>query len=90
MNTDIVDFRNTYKDKAEHNILTRLVLENIFKVEKIEITDEDVTNKLSEVAREYGRDADEFVAKATDAIRDYAREELKYDLAVKFIMDNLK
>lgn len=90
MNIDILAVRDQFKEKAEHNILTRLVLEKIFETEKIEITDEDINNKLSDVAKEYGRDAEEFVSKANDQIKDFAREELKYDLAVKFIMDNLK
>ncbi len=89
-NTDIVDFRESFKEKAEHNILTRLVLEAIFETEKLEVTEDDIDNKLREVAKEYGRDADEFVAKADEQVRDYAREELKYDLAVKFIMDNIE
>ena len=90
MNIDILAVRDQYRDKAEHNILSRLVLEKIFNEEKIEVTDEDINKKLSDVAKEYGRDADEFVAKATEQIKTFAREELKYDLAVKFIMDNLK
>lgn len=90
MNIDILAVRDQYRDKAEHNILTRLVLEEIFKKENIEITDEDINKKLSDVAKEYGRDAEEFVAKATEQVKDFAREELKYDLAVKFIMDNIK
>ena len=70
--------------------MTRLVLEAIFEAEKIEITDEDVNKKLADVAKEYGRDAEEFVKKANDQVKEFAKEELKYDLAVKFIMDNAK
>ena len=70
--------------------MTRLVLEAIFEAEKIEITDEDINKKLADVAKEYGRDAEEFVAKANDQVKEFAKEELKYDLAVKFIMDNAK
>ena len=90
MNIDILAVRDQYRDKAEHNILTRLVLEEIFKAEKIEITDADINEKLANVAKEYGRDAEEFVAKATEQVKEFAKEELKYDLAVKFIMDNAK
>ena len=90
MNIDILAVREQYADKAEHNILTRLVLEEIFKAEKIEITDADINEKLANVAKEYGRDAEEFVAKATEQVKEFAKEELKYDLAVKFIMDNAK
>ncbi len=90
MNTDLASVRDQFKGKAEHNITTRLVLEAIFEAEKIEITDEDINKKLADVAKEYGRDAEEFVAKANDQVKEFAKEELKYDLAVKFIMDNAK
>lgn len=90
LNMDMETVRSQYKDRAEHNILTRLVLEAIFLKEKIEIKDEDINNKLKDVAKQYGRDAEEFVSKANEQVKEYAKEELKYDLAVKFIMDNAK
>ena len=47
--------------------------------------------QLKEVAESYGRkDAEDFVKKATPQLRQYAKEELKYDKAVKFVMDNIK
>lgn len=90
MNTDLASVRDEFRGKAEHNIMTRLVLEAIFEAEKIKITDEDINKKLADVAKEYGRDAEEFVKKANDQVKEFAKEELKYDLAVKFIMDNAK
>lgn len=89
-NSDILAVREQFTEKARKNIMTRLTLEAIFKAENIEITDEDVNNKLRDVAKEYGRDAEEFITKANDQVKIYAREELKYDLAVKFVMDNAK
>lgn len=89
-NTDILAIREQFHERAEHGILTRLTLEAIFKAENIEITDEDVNEKLANLAREYGRDAEEFVKTATEQVKEFAREELKYDLAVKFIVDNAK
>jgi len=90
LNMDMETVRGQYEDRAEHNILSRLVLEAIFKKENIAITDEDITNKLKDVAKEYGRDAEEFASKANDQVKEFAKEELKYDLAVKFIVDNAK
>ena len=87
---DLVDVRKEYEERATKNIKTRLTLEAIFKAENLEVTDEIVNEKLKESAKAYGRDADEFVAKATDAMKEYVREESKYDVAVKFIMANVK
>ena len=91
MGQSIEDLEEDYKEKATSNIKTKLTLEAISKAENIEITDEDVNNKLLDVAKQYGRqDAEDFVKKATPQLREYAKEELKYDKAVKFIMENAK
>lgn len=85
------DLEEDYKEKATENIKTKLTLEAISKAENIEITDADIDAKLKEVAESYGRkDAEDFVKKATPQLRQYAKEELKYDKAVKFVMDNIK
>ncbi len=90
MGKDIVDIRKEYEERANKNVKTRLVLEAIFKAEDLEVSDEIINEKLAEAARTYGRDADEFVAKATDEMKEYVKEESKYDVAVKFIMANCK
>ena len=91
MGQSIEDLEEDYKDKATSNIKTKLTLEAIFKAENLEVTDEDINSKLLDVAKSYGRkDAEEFVKKATPQLKEYAKEELKYDKAVKFIMDNAK
>lgn len=85
------ELEEDYRDKATENTKTKLTLEAIFKAENIEITDSDVDAKLKEVAESYGRaDSEEFVKKATPQLRAYAKEELKYDKVVKFVMDNIK
>lgn len=86
----IVDLRDEYKEKAERDIKVRLTLESIFKAEKIEIKEDDITEKLKEIAKRYGRDSEEFASKATEQMKDYVKEELKYDLAIKYIMENIK
>ena len=91
MGQSIEDLEEDYKEKATSNIKTKLTLEAIFKAENLEVTDEDINSKLLDVAKSYGRkDAEEFVKKATPQLKEYAKEELKYDKAVKFVMDNAK
>ena len=90
MGKNILDVRKEYEEKAENNVRTRLVLEEIFKVEELEVKEEDVNEKLAEFAKAYGRDADEFVKNATEQMKEYVKEELKYTIAVKFIMANAK
>lgn len=90
MGKNLADVRKEYEEKATTNVRTRLVLEEIFKIEKLEVTDEDINEKLKDLSRAYGRDADEFVKNATESMKEYVKEELKYTLAVKFIMANAK
>jgi len=90
MGKDLNSFKEEYRVTAEKNIKTRLILEAIFKEEELEVTDEDIENRMKELAKSYGRDADEFVKNAGEQTKNYLREELKYDVAVKFIIANIK
>lgn len=91
MGKDIEDFKAQYAERATTNVKTKLVLEAIFNEEKIEITDKDIEDKLRDFAKNYsatGANVDELVKNPTDQLKHFAEEELKFDLAVKFIMDN--
>ena len=91
MGKDIEEFKAQYAERATTNVKTKLVLEAIFNEEKIEITDKDIEEKLRDFAKNYGAtgaNVDELVKNPTDQLKHFAKEELKFDLAVKFIMDN--
>lgn len=92
MGQSISDFKEEYKDRAEENVKTKLTLEAIFNAENIEITDKDIEDKLKQIAERYGStgaNVEELIKNPTDNLKEYIKEELKYDLAIKFIMDNL-
>ena len=91
MGKDIEEFKAQYTERATTNVKTKLVLEEIFRTEKIEITDKDIEDKLRDFAKNYGAtgaNVDELVKNPNDQLKHFAEEELKFDLAVKFIMDN--
>lgn len=93
MGKSLSDIKEQYKERAMQNVKTKLVLEAISKAENIEITDKDIEDKLRNIAERYGsagQNVEELVKNPTDQMKDYVKEELKYDLAVKFIMDNAK
>lgn len=93
MGQSISIFKEQYKERAEQNVKTKLTLEAIFKAENIEITDADIEEKLKGIAERYGStgaNVEEIIKNPTDELKEYVKEELKYDLAVKFIMDNIK
>lgn len=87
------EIRAQYKEQAERNVKTKLVLEAISKAENIEITDKDVEEKIRTIAESYGSagpNLEELVKNPNEQLRSAVVEELKYDLAVKCIMDNAK
>ncbi len=90
MGKNINEFKEEYKVTAEKNIKTRLLLEAIGNKEELEVSDEDIEERMRELAKSYGRDADEFVKNAGEQTKAYVREELKFDVAVKFIIANAK
>ena len=84
------EMRAEHAEKAEKNVKTRLVLEAIFEKEELEVTDENIETKLRDFAKAYGKDADEMVKNANEQTKAYMKEELKYEVAVKFIIANAK
>ena len=90
MGQDINKFKEDYRSIAEKGIKTRLVLEAISEKEELEVSDEDINQRMTELAKQYGRDAEEFVKNAGEQTRNYVREELKYDVAIRFIIANAK
>ena len=87
---NIIEFKEDYKVVAEKRIKTSLVLEAISKEEDLEVNDDDIDERLRELAKNYGKDADEYVKNSTEAMREYIKNELGLDKAVKFIVANAK
>ena len=78
------------RPEAETRIKSSLVLEQIAKDEKIEITDEELDTEIEKMAAQYGMEAD----KLKEYIGDNEKESMKRDLAVTkavdLIMENVK
>ena len=49
------EFRDEYKEQAEKQVKTRLVLEAVEKEASIEVKDEEIQAKIKEMAENYGR-----------------------------------
>ena len=78
------DLRNQLEKEAYNNVLYRLMLEEIAKLEKIEVSDEETDKRASELAEKYKMKKDEFV-EAFGGI-----EFIKYDLEMNKVIDLLK
>ena len=82
------DIRADFKEQAEKSVKSRLVLEAIVKAEKIEATPDEITEKIKEMAKQYGRKEDELLA--NEQLKEYLQENLKTEKAIEFIVKNAK
>ncbi len=76
-NSDKQTLVDQYKDEALKRIKYRLIIEAVIDAEKIEVTDEEVDNKIDELAKKYNMTKEE-VKKQYGENLDY----IKYDLEV--------
>ena len=83
-NSDETALKDQMKDEAVRRVTYRLMLEEIAKAEKIEITDEKADAEAESLATRYQMPKDEFL-KAFGGI-----EMIKYDLKMRGAIDTLK
>jgi len=91
MNKSKEDFRKEQRPGAERSLKNSLVLEEIAKIEKIEATDEMVDEELTNMAKSYGMDPEQFkksYANPEDTRR--LKDELLYPAVMNFLYDNAK
>ena len=82
------DMRKEFEEQATQTVKTKLVLEAIIKAEKIEASEDEIKTKAEEMAKNYGRDAEEMLK--NDALKVYIGDTLKTEKAVDFIVKNAK
>ena len=78
------DLRAQMEKEAYNNVLYRLMLEEIVKLEKIEVSDEDAEKEAEELAEKYQMKKEEFLDQFGGI------ELVKYDLEMRKVMDILK
>ena len=88
MNKTRKEVEENYKEQAEKNVKSRLILEAIIKEEKIESTDEEINAKIKEMATNYGRKEEEL--SKNEALREYIANTIKTEKAIELIIKNAK
>ncbi len=88
MNRTETEVRESFKDQAEKSIKSRLVLEAIVKAENFEVTPEEVSEKIKEMASQYGRIEEELAE--NEQLKEYIENNLKTQKAIEFIVKNAK
>ena len=82
------DFRKDYKEQAEKNVKTRLVLDQIVKDEKIKEDEKYIKDKIEEMAKQYNRKVEDL--EKNEELKNYLAESSKTEQAVKLVVDNAK
>ena len=82
------DMRKEFEEQAKVSVKSRLVLDAIVKAEKIEASEEEIEEKIKEMAENYGRNADEL--KNNQHLINYIKENMVAEKAIKFVVDNAK
>ena len=82
------EFRKENEEQAKTSVKTRLTLEAIEKAEKVEPAEEEVNKKVEEMAKAYGKKAEEL--KENEQFMNYVKESLKNEAVIKLIIDNAK
>ena len=82
------DMRKEYEEQAKTSVKSRMVLEAIVKAEKLEASEEEISEKIKEMAENYGKNADEL--KDNEHLINYIKENMAVEKAIKFVVDNAK
>ena len=82
------EVKKEYEPQAIDAIKSRLALEAVIKAEKIEATDKDIDAKLEEMAKNYGKSADEL--KQNENVKNYIKQGIESEKAVEFLVKNAK
>ena len=84
-NSNEAKLKEQYHDEAIKRIKYRLVLDEIVKAEKINVTDKDVDKKLDEIAKKYNMTKDEVKKQYGDNL-----DMIKYELEVEKAFEIIK
>ena len=82
------EFRKESEPQAIEGIKSRLALEAVIEKEKIEATDKEIDEKLEEMAKSYGKTADEL--KENENIKEYIKNGITSEKAIDFLVKNAK
>ncbi len=83
-------FKEQFKDQAEAQVKSNLVLEAIAKAEALTVSDEDLEEELKKMAEMYGMELDKVKTLIGENEQETIKEDLKIRKAVEFISENAK
>ena len=83
------EMKKEYEPQAVDAIKSRLTIEAVIKAENIEVSEEELEEKMKEMAKNYKRENDEEFMK-NENIREYLKKGIASEKAVDFLVKNAK
>ncbi|MDO4618307.1 MAG: trigger factor [Clostridia bacterium] len=83
-------FREGFKPQAEKQAKTMLVLEAVMKAENLDVTDEEVNDKIAEMAKMYNMEIDKLNEYMNDAEKESIANDIKMSKTVDLLVNNAK
>jgi len=87
---DIESVKEQIRPNAERQVREQLVLEAIAETENLKASDEQIEERLREMATMYKADYDEMVKNLSDESKEFIASDLKPMLAIDFLVANAK
>ena len=89
MNKTEEQVRKEYEPQATEAVKSRLMLEAVIKAEKIEAADDEIEEKIKEMAKSYGKENDtEFMQ--NENVKKYIKSGIESEKALDFLVKNAK
>lgn len=86
--SSIDDFKKQRTEDAKKAVKTRLVIEDIIKAEKIEVSDADIDAKLTEVAQSSNKTLAEYKPTVSDKQLSYMKNDVLMTKTLTYLKDN--
>jgi trigger factor len=90
MGMDMASFREQFKERAEKEVKTQLVIEKVGIVEGIVPTEEDTDEEIKRIAENYRQTEEEFRQHLKPDDIEYIRNTLVAKKTVDFLLENAK
>lgn len=88
MGTDAETFKKERRGEAERSVKSRLVLEELIKTEKLNVTMDDVDKKLEEIASKQERKVEDLKKELNEQILNRIMNQLMIDKLFDFLREN--
>lgn len=82
------EVKKEYEPQAIETVKSRLMLEAVVKAEKIEATEDEIVEKVKEMAKNYGKSDEELLK--NENLRNYIKSGIETEKALDFLVKNAK